>query len=231
MQRGHIKKPIKHARRDAVLLIKRKVLQACRKIEKNEALVALGCFDRENPNQNVESKKDLDIKQAILLSMLKDVHRVVRHGAKEDMVKHIQDQAEEAQAAAKANDTSKLFSITKQLPSKTSNKMSGIRLKHHSMASSALAFRQRWQQFFAEKRRSHHENHRHASEHVRKTEGAVRHQILGRDPQFSKSMPSSNSARSSREPNPGERTAKTGSLRNCTLPRWTRWLRSSTRCC
>ena len=97
-------------------------------------------------------------------------------------MKHIQDQAEEAQAAAKANDTSKLFSITKQLPSKTANKMSGIRLKHHSMASSPLATRQRWQQFLAEKRRSHHENHRHASEHVRKTEGAVRHQTLGRDP-------------------------------------------------
>ena len=106
------------------------------------------------PNQ-VTSRRELDIKQAMFLMMLKETHRVARHAAKEGAVKHIQAQAEEAQAAAKENNTAKLFSIIKQLSSKVVNRMPGVSLKDNSVASSPLAIRQRWQRVFAEKLGGH----------------------------------------------------------------------------
>ena len=72
------------------------------------------------------------------------MHRVVRSAAKEDM------QAEAAQAAAKANDTAKLFSIVKQL-NQTERLLSGFFVLGHTAKVAAVL---RWKTW-----RQRHENH------------------------------------------------------------------------
>ena len=127
------------------------MLQAWRN-NKKDVLAEFTCSGQGKTNKKVEAKetkKDLDIKQAILLVMLKAMHRVVRHAAKEDVVSNIQAQAEEVQAAAKEehhsetlqhHETAVVKSCQQDARDQAERPLNGL----------ITAIRQRCQQFYAD---------------------------------------------------------------------------------